>query len=135
MPIYEYRCLNCRRRFDRFMTYSEYESALVACSHCDSTNISRKIGKIRIARSDETRMDSLSDFEGMENLDADPRALGQMMRRMKSEVGEEMPAEFDEVVNRLESGQSPEDIENDLPELGNAGEDSSGGFGGNDLDY
>ena len=39
------------------------------------------------------------------------------MRKMSSEVGEEMPPEFDEVVNRLEAGQSPEEIEKHLPDL------------------
>jgi hypothetical protein len=43
-----------------------------------------------------------------------------MMRDMSREVGEEMPPEFDEVVNRLEKGQSPDDIERELPDLGAA---------------
>ena len=34
-----------------------------------------------------------------------------MMRKMSSEMGEDMGPEFDEVVGRLEAGQSPEDIE------------------------
>jgi hypothetical protein len=42
-----------------------------------------------------------------------------MMRKMGKEMGEEVPPEFDEVVNRLESGQSPEDIEKAIPDLGN----------------
>jgi hypothetical protein len=33
-------------------------------------------------------------------------------------MGEELPPEFDEVVDRLESGQSPEEIESALPDLG-----------------
>jgi hypothetical protein len=33
-------------------------------------------------------------------------------------MGEEMPQEFDEVVNRLEAGQSPEEIEEAMPDLG-----------------
>jgi len=48
-----------------------------------------------------------------------------MMRKMGKEMGEEMPPEFDEVVDRLESGQSPEDIEKSIPDLG--GTDSAGG--------
>lgn len=43
------------------------------------------------------------------------------MREMSRELGEDMGAEFDEVVDRLEKGQSPEEIERDLPDLG-AGE-------------
>jgi Flp pilus assembly protein TadB len=44
--------------------------------------------------------------------------MAKMMRQMSSEMGEELGPEFDEVVDRLEAGQSPEDIEKDLPDLG-----------------
>ena len=44
--------------------------------------------------------------------------MGRMMRKMGNEMGEEMPPEFSEVVDRLEKGQSPEDIEKELPDLG-----------------
>ena len=47
-------------------------------------------------------------WQGMEN---DPKALGQMMKKMGKEMGEEVPPEFDDVVDRLEAGQSPEEIE------------------------
>jgi hypothetical protein len=40
---------------------------------------------------------------------------------MGKEMGEELPPEFDEVVDRLEAGESPEDIENSMPELGGGG--------------
>jgi hypothetical protein len=39
---------------------------------------------------------------------------------MGKEMGEDLPPEFDEVVGRLESGQSPEEIEKEIPDLGNA---------------
>ena len=71
-------------------------------------------------------MDSMADdFSGFEGLENDPQAIGRMMRKMGKEMGEELPSEFDEVVDRLESGQSPEDIESSMPELGNdmGGED------------
>ena len=65
-------------------------------------------------------MDSMADeFSGFEGLEEDPKAMGKMMRKMGKEMGEELPAEFDEVVDRLESGQSPEDIESAMPDLGN----------------
>jgi hypothetical protein len=50
--------------------------------------------------------------------------MGRMMRKMGREMGEELPPEFDEVVDRLESGQSPEEIESALPDLGG---DTGGG--------
>ena len=88
----------------------------------------RRMTKVRIAKSEESRMDSMTDdFGGFEGLENDPQAMGRMMRKMGKEMGEDMPPEFDEVVDRLESGQSPEDIESSMPDLGN-------GMGGEDDD-
>jgi putative FmdB family regulatory protein len=128
MPKYEYRCLDCKRRFDVFFTFSEYGTKPVVCTHCNSENVQRKIGRVRVARSDESRIESMADPESMAGLEEDPRALGRMMRSMSREMGEEMGPEFDEVIGRLEAGQSPEQIEQDLPDLGGA--DDTGGMPG-----
>ncbi|HNS64283.1 MAG TPA: zinc ribbon domain-containing protein [Anaerolineaceae bacterium] len=117
MPFYEYRCLDCRKRFQVFLTYAEYGTRPVQCTHCGSANVQRKIGRVRVARSVESRLENMSDPSQLEGLEEDPRALGQMMRKMSAEVGEEMPPEFDDVVDRLEAGQSPEEIEQALPDL------------------
>ena len=127
MPTYQYRCQNCQKRFEVFMTYSEYGSLQVTCPQCDSKDVSRRIGRIRFARSEESRLDNLADPSALAGLEDDPKALGRMMRQMSREAGEEMPPEFDEVVDRLEAGQSPEDIEKAVPDLGEIGSDSMGG--------
>lgn len=76
--------------------------------------------KVRIAKSEEARMDSMeSEMGNLEGLEDDPKALGRMMRKMGREMGEDLPPEFDDVVDRLESGQSPEEIESAMPDLGN----------------
>jgi len=129
MPTYEYICLDCKKRFDLFMSYSEYGMKPASCSHCGSQNTRRRVGRVRVVKSMESRLDNLADFDdpsALEGLEDDPKALGKMMRTMGNELGEEMPPEFDEVVGRLESGQSPEEIESALPDLG------SDGFGGED---
>jgi putative FmdB family regulatory protein len=118
MPFYPYRCLDCKKRFDIFMSYSEYGTRPVACPHCQSQNVQRRINRVRIARSEESRLDSMSDLDDLEGLEDDPRALGRMMRRMGQEMGEEVGPEFDEVIDRLEAGQSPEEIESAIPDLG-----------------
>jgi hypothetical protein len=75
--------------------------------------------KVRIAKSDVSRLESAADdFSGMEGIENDPQALASMMRKMGGEMGEDMPAEFNDVVDRLEAGQSPEEIESALPDLG-----------------
>jgi hypothetical protein len=74
---------------------------------------------VRIARSEESRLDSLADPSDWGDVDEeDPRSLGRMMRKMGSELGEDVPPEFDEVVGRLESGERPEEIEESMPDLG-----------------
>ncbi|MCC7129961.1 MAG: hypothetical protein B6D39_03685 [Anaerolineae bacterium UTCFX2] len=118
MPYYPYRCLDCRKRFEVFLSYSEYGSVAVVCPHCKSQNVQRKIQRVRIARSEESRLESMADMDDFDGLEEDPRALGKMMRKMSREMGEEMGSEFDEVIDRLEAGQSPEDIEASMPDLG-----------------
>lgn len=119
MPTYDFICNNCEKRFDVFMTFSEYGKKAVHCTYCESDNVRRRMTKVRIAKTDENRMESMAnDFPGLDGIEDDPKALGQMMRKMGAEMGEELPAEFNEVVGRLEAGQSPEEIESTLPDLG-----------------
>jgi putative FmdB family regulatory protein len=131
MPIYDYTCLDCHMRFDVFMTFSEYGTHPVTCPHCQSQHVRRGIPHVRVAKSEDSRLDSLSsdlsDPSALAGLENDPRAMGRMMRKMGSEMGEEIPPEFNEVVDRLEKGQSPEEIEKDLPDLG------GGEMGGGDM--
>ena len=129
MPTYEFRCLDCRRRFEVFFSYSDYGQKAVRCPHCESENVQRKIGRIRMARSDESRLESMADPSALAGLEDDPKSLGRMMRQMSSQMGEDMGPEFHEVVDRLESGQSPDEIEKSLPDLG------SGDMGGGSEDF
>jgi putative FmdB family regulatory protein len=135
MPTYDFRCLDCHRRFEVFFSYAEYGTKAVRCTYCESTDVQRKIGRIRIAKSEDSRMDDLasdfSDPSALAGLEEDPKALGRLMRKMSNEMGEDMGPEFDEVVDRLEKGQSPEEIEEALPDIG--GDDTPGGDFG-DLD-
>jgi putative FmdB family regulatory protein len=125
MPLYDYLCQDCHKRFDIFLSYQDYGVRPVACPHCGSSNVRRRVPRVRVLRSEDSRIESMSDdfsdpaaLEGLEN---DPQALGRMMRKMGNEMGEELPPEFDEVVDRLESGQSPDEIESALPDLGGDG--------------
>jgi len=119
MPTYDFICNNCNQRFDVFLTFSEYGSKKVSCTHCKSRNVRRRMTKVRIAKSEESRMESMADeFSGIENMDDDPREMARVMKKMGREMGEELPPEFNEVVDRLESGQSPDEIESAIPDLG-----------------
>jgi len=70
-------------------------------------------------RSEESRLEDLSDPTSFGDLDEnDPRSIARFMRKMGDEVGEDLGPEFEEVVDRLEAGESPEDIEKAIPDLG-----------------
>jgi len=114
------------------MTYNEYDSVTVSsvtvsCPNCESNQVIRRIGRIRIAKSDDSRLEDFADPGMLDGLEDDPKALGKMMRKMSHEMGEDMGPEFDEVIDRLESGQSPEDIEASMPDL--ADDLGGGGMG------
>ena len=127
MPVYEFRCHDCRRLVQLTLSFSEYDTAVPHCPHCQSDNLHRRIGRVAVAKSEDARMDSLVDDRALAGLDEDdPQALGQFMRKMSREMGEDLGDEFNEVVNRLESGQSPDDIEQAMPDL------ADGGIGGAD---
>lgn len=124
MPTYDFICNDCHQRFDVFLTFAEYGKKTVKCALCGSKNVRRRMTKVRIAKSEDSRMESMADdFSGFEGLEDDPKAMGRMMRKMGKEMGEELPPEFNEVVDRLEKGQSPEEIEKEIPDLGGDGSD------------
>jgi putative FmdB family regulatory protein len=126
MPIYEYRCRHCGRRTTVF-TRSINEQVHAVCEHCGSDDLRRLISRVAVVRSEESRLESLADPSTFGDLDEnDPRSLGRFMRRMSQELGEDLGPEFDEVVDRLEAGQSPEEIEKSMPELSEGlGDESS----------
>ena len=130
MPNYQYICMECQKRFEIYLTYDEYGTQPVDCPNCSSKNVHRLIGRVRFARSEESRMEDLADPSALAGLEDDPQAMGQMMRKMSREMGEDMGPEFDEVIDRLESGQSPEEIEAAVPDLGGG----DGGMGGDAMD-
>jgi putative FmdB family regulatory protein len=128
MPEYEFRCLDCKRTVSLFLTIAEYESTLPACPHCGGANLRRRIGRVRVARSEESRLESLSDPTSWGDVDeSDPKSMARMMRRMSQETGEEMGPEFDEAVDRLEAGENPDEVEKSIPGLGDDGGDDDMG--------
>jgi putative FmdB family regulatory protein len=120
MPIYEYRCNDCRRRMSVFRrTFAEVEENTLQCSRCGGTNLTRLVSRVAVVRSEESHLEDLADPSNLAGLDEnDPKSIARWMRTMSKETGEDLGPEFDEVVGRLEAGESPEDIEAAMPDLG-----------------
>ena len=76
----------------------------------------------------EHEMDKLmQDAEGID--ERDPRQLGRLMRRMKELTGESLGPEMEGAIRRLEAGEDPEKVEEDMGDLPDE-EAGPGGAGG-----
>ncbi len=123
MPTYDYRCLDCQNRVSVFQSYAEYGVKPAVCPVCQSQRLKRLIGRVRIAKSEDRRVEDMSDPSFLGDVDEnDPKSLARAMRKMGEQAGEELPPEFEEVTDRLEAGESPESIEQSMPELGGDGD-------------
>lgn len=131
MPIYEYGCYDCRKRVSVFFrSFSEVETKEAACPRCGGTHLKRLISKVAVLRSEESRLENLADPSSMAGLDEnDPKSIARWMRKMSSEMGEDLGSDFNEVVDRLEAGEDPESIEKSMPDLGSSGGASDDWFG------
>jgi len=134
MPIYEYQCAQCGQKARKFWrTFSEVDDTTLTCPRCGASSFTRLVSRVAVVRSEESHLEDLADPDSLAGLDEeDPKQLGRWLRKMSHSVGEEMPPEFDEVIDRLEAGQSPEEIEEDMPELAEDLGDT-GGYGGSDF--
>lgn len=132
MPIYEYGCYDCRKRVNVFFrTFTDAETKEAICPRCGGANLKRLVSRVSVVRSEESRLDSMADPGNLAGLDEnDPKSMARWMRKMSNEMGEDLGDEFKEVVDRLETGEDPESIEQSMPELGGAG-----GAGGADDDW
>ncbi len=120
MPIYEYFCHECRRRVSLlWRSYADLATNQAACPRCGGGHLTRLISRVAVVRSEESHLDDLADPSMLDGLDEnDPQSLARWMRKMSQDMGEDLGDEFDEVISRLESGQSPEEIEESMPDLG-----------------
>lgn len=131
MPTYEYWCATCRRKvaiFYRSMTAAR--EADPRCPRCEGKSLERRVSRVAVLRSEESRLDALADPSALAGLDEnDPQSLARFMRKMSAETGEGLDGEFEEVCSRLESGESPDAIEKSMGMDGDGGADGGGGAG------
>ena len=109
MPLYEYRCNQCRKRVSVLVKSFSQEPTPV-CDRCQSTDLRRLVSTFSFHRSWGDSLGLPSSFEEGGDDDEDPRATAQWLRRMKGEMGDVTP-EYDDMIDRLEAGDMPEDGE------------------------
>ena len=104
MPIYEYRCRKCGKRFS-VLTLRVSEAVTPECTKCGSRAADRLMSRFATPKSEESRLDSLADPGSLGDLDEnDPKSVARWMRKMGKEMGDEFGGEdFDEMVDEMES--------------------------------
>lgn len=128
MPIYEYRCNGCRKRQSLFFRSVSSVTEPV-CPECGSREMRRLVSLFAVHRSEESRLDDLADPSAFGDLDEnDPRSIARWARRMGAEMGDELGPEFNEMIERMEAGEMPDEMEG-FGENGGADDFDSDGLG------
>jgi putative FmdB family regulatory protein len=154
MPIYEFACPRCRRIFS-FLSKRVNPAHSPTCPKCGRANLTKELSRFAMIRGvaeptaapegdaggppmpdlDDPRvMNAMAAMErDMEHLDENnPKHMAQMMRRMKDLLPPgSVPKEMDVAIKRLEAGEDPEKIEEDMGDLlGGMMGGEGGGAGG-----
>ena len=146
MPIYEFLCRACNRIFS-FHSFKVTTDKVPTCPKCGATDLHRVPSRFGVASS-KAGADGDDDGDGLddprveremmrfaselENMDEnDPRAMAAAVRRMTEIAGEPVTPAMEEMIRRLEAGEDPEKVEEELgdvleEEMG----DEGGGFSG-----
>lgn len=154
MPIYEYACPQCRVVFN-FLSKRINPDRLPTCPKCGNKKMVKQVSRFAMSRGlkepaakadTEGGKEQMPDFEDprmerammelerdMEHLDENnPRHMAHMMRKMKELMpAGSVPKELDVAIKRLEAGEDPEKIEEDMGDvLGDLMGGPEGGPGG-----
>ena len=111
MPIYEYKCNNCKNTssiFFRSIKSADTES--VKCQHCASPSLKRLISR-------PGRIQSKGEPSAAGDLRAvDPRKTVESMSRQYDNAGIDPGRGFDEVARQAAAGKSPETLKEVIKE-------------------
>jgi putative FmdB family regulatory protein len=155
MPIYEYACPKCRRIFN-FLSKRVSPDRLPVCPRCGNKKMTKQVSRFAMSRGlqepvakgdsggeegpmpdfDDPRVErAMMEMErDMEHLDENnPKHMAHMMRKMKDLMPPgAVPKELDVAIKRLEAGEDPDKIEEDMGDvLGDfMGGEEGGGRGG-----
>ena len=146
MPIYEFLCESCNRIFS-FHSFKVDPDKIPTCPKCEAEDLKRVPSRFGVSAGSKTAaegggddfddpgleremMKLASDLEGMD--ENDPRQMAAAVRKMTELAGEPVTPAMEEMIRRLEAGEDPERIEEDLGDAieSEMGDEGGGGFGG-----
>jgi putative FmdB family regulatory protein len=141
MPIYEFLCGPCNRIYS-FHSFVVAPDKVPRCPKCGEEDLQRVPSRFGVSGSKKTEgktdgaesddpsveremMRFAAELEGMD--ENDPRQMAAAVRRMTEIAGEPVTPAMEEMIRRLEAGEDPEQVEE---ELGDAIEEEMGEDGG-----
>jgi len=106
MPIYEYRCPDCRKRQSIFFRSFAAVEASPACPGCGGRHMTRLISRTAQVLSEDTRMENLAGSADMADVDEnDPKSMARWARKMGQQMGgDELGEDFEQVVDEMGEG-------------------------------
>lgn len=125
MPIYEYECQGCQRRVSLLIrTLSAAEAP--RCPRCGSAELSRLMSRFATVKSEDARLDSLSDPSSFGDLDEnDPQSVARFVKKMGHEMGEDLGEDLDAAMDEaMSEGGGPGDDDGALMDPGGSGDDA-----------
>ncbi len=148
MPIYEFLCRGCNKIFS-FHSFKVDTTKVPSCPKCGADDLQRRPSSFGITTGmnspagqgegapnlEDPRMEAeMMRFAAeMEHLDEnDPKAMAGAVRKMTELAGEPVTPAMEEMIRRLEAGEDPDRIEEDLGDAleGEMGDEGGGAFGG-----
>lgn len=96
MPLFEYRCQECQRKFSLLVGMTAEQKAQ-ACPRCGSPQIRKLISRFSVARTEDDILDGLADPSTLGDPD-DPKAMADWMKRVSREMGDDLGDDFDQLV-------------------------------------
>lgn len=116
MPIYEYRCNACRKRFSVLVGVVAQDDPL-QCPRCGATEVTRLISRFARLRNEDDLMDDMLDPYRIGDPE-DPKTMRRWVKEMGKELGEDFADEFDELLVEEEKKGASDQGESESDDTG-----------------
>jgi putative FmdB family regulatory protein len=131
MPIYEFYCDDCNVVYNFFSAKID-TTTIPACPKCGKAELEKQISGFATLRNrgedsedplaglDETKMEQAfgSLMREAENVNEDdPRQMASLMRKFASQTGLNLGDTMDEAISRMEAGEDPDQVEQEMGDL------------------
>jgi putative FmdB family regulatory protein len=107
MPIFEFTCGSCGRRFSALVGVVAQPKPTV-CPKCGSSEMTKRVSRFARLRSEDDALESLCDETRYGDIENDPAAMKRWMKDMSSAMDEDLGEDFDQALEEEMSGEGGE---------------------------